>query len=255
MKKLIIALLVFACIFFSCAVTEGIDYRMYSTEELLEMRAAINREINSRVPEEQSISHLFHIGDQISFGHYEQDNDKSNGEEPIIWRIISIEDNKALLLSVYALDYMSFDLNYRGQWDVSTMRSFLNNSFFDMAFDEEEKVLICPASISTPATKDLFETSKDVPDTVDKVFLLSYQELVKYLPRQADWKTEVTPFAAEADPDKYKSGDWWLRNNGEREVDLIVMRQNYAVWSWRAMDEAYVRPAIWVDLTAMEFVK
>ena len=43
-------------------------------------------------------------GDIVIFGSYEQDNDESNGTEDIEWLVLAREDNKALLISKYALD-------------------------------------------------------------------------------------------------------------------------------------------------------
>ena len=44
------------------------------------------------------------IGDYVTFGMYEQDNDKSNGAEAIEWQVLDKKDGKVLLLSKYALD-------------------------------------------------------------------------------------------------------------------------------------------------------
>ena len=44
------------------------------------------------------------IGDTITFGSYEQDNNLDNGSEPIEWMVLDIQDGKAFLLSRYGLD-------------------------------------------------------------------------------------------------------------------------------------------------------
>ena len=44
------------------------------------------------------------IGDYVKFGSYEQDNDESNGKEPIEWRVLDSKDGRKLLISRYALD-------------------------------------------------------------------------------------------------------------------------------------------------------
>ena len=44
------------------------------------------------------------VGDYITFGLYEQDNDLSNGKENIEWLILELKDEKALVISKYALD-------------------------------------------------------------------------------------------------------------------------------------------------------
>ena len=40
----------------------------------------------------------------MTFGHYEQDNDKSNGSEPIEWVVIESNGDEVTLLSRYCLD-------------------------------------------------------------------------------------------------------------------------------------------------------
>ena len=42
------------------------------------------------------------VGDIIEFGSYEQDNDSSNGSEPIKWRVLEVSDGSALVVSEYA---------------------------------------------------------------------------------------------------------------------------------------------------------
>lgn len=51
----------------------------------------------------------FNIGDIVTFGHYDQDNNEDNGAEPIQWEVIDIQDGKALLLSRYVIDNASYN--------------------------------------------------------------------------------------------------------------------------------------------------
>ena len=47
------------------------------------------------------------VGNIVAFGRYEQDNDLTNGPEPIEWIVLDVVDGektKALLLSKYGLD-------------------------------------------------------------------------------------------------------------------------------------------------------
>ena len=47
---------------------------------------------------------MYSVGDIVTYGADEQDGDTANGEEPIEWRILAIEDDRVLLLSEYGLD-------------------------------------------------------------------------------------------------------------------------------------------------------
>ena len=49
------------------------------------------------------------VGNTVVFGNYEQDNDTSNGKEPIEWIIISEENDRRLLVSKYILDVQPFN--------------------------------------------------------------------------------------------------------------------------------------------------
>ena len=49
------------------------------------------------------------VGDYVLFGAYEQDNDLDNGKEAIEWRVLDKKDDKILVISRYALDYMDFN--------------------------------------------------------------------------------------------------------------------------------------------------
>ena len=49
------------------------------------------------------------VGSIFIFGTYEQDNDTTNGKEPIEWIILDKRDDGSLvLMSKYALDYKPF---------------------------------------------------------------------------------------------------------------------------------------------------
>jgi hypothetical protein len=44
------------------------------------------------------------VGETVSFGRYEQDKYLPNTWEPINWRVLAVEDGKALLLAERVLD-------------------------------------------------------------------------------------------------------------------------------------------------------
>ena len=52
----------------------------------------------------ESVQQNVAVGDILTFGHYEQDNDQQNGREPIEWVVLDIQNNQALLLTRYAID-------------------------------------------------------------------------------------------------------------------------------------------------------
>lgn len=144
------------------------------------------------------------VGDIITFGHYEQDNDTTNGKEPITWRILDKNDKgQYLVVSEKILDakpYAPLEFYSWGKfekipyaWEKSIIRSWLNgydfsynavgnnytsDNFIDAAFTDEEKAKIVISNV--PAHSSNPEVSPGNP-TTDKIFLLSTVEVDKYL--------------------------------------------------------------------------
>lgn len=86
-----------------------------------------------------------YVGKHIQFGQYEQDDNLNNGKEPIEWRVLAANNNEALLISEYGLDcYLYHQLNASIIWAESSLRTWLNNSFYNSAFSyEEQAVIVC----------------------------------------------------------------------------------------------------------------
>lgn len=114
-------------------------------------------------------------GSRVYFGHYEQDKNPLNGMEPILWRVLEVADDNLLLLSEYGLICKNYNDTFSNvTWETSTLRAWLNGAFLDTAFTNRER----------DAIKDTLVVNKDSSvyktsggnDTVDKVYLLSYDE-------------------------------------------------------------------------------
>ena len=118
------------------------------------------------------------VGDVITLGRYEQDNNIKNGAEDICWEVKEIAGNKALLVSKYALDAAPFHSEKdNSTWENSTLRGWLNSYFLDAAFSDDEQSLIIQSSLETPAYgwdgKTLTKLST-VEKTTDMVFIEEY---------------------------------------------------------------------------------
>lgn len=89
------------------------------------------------------------VGDVVTFGRYEQDNDTSNGKESIQWLVIAKEDGRLLVISKYILDYQQYSERDSGTtWEICSLREWLNDDFISSAFSEEEQALIPAVTIS-----------------------------------------------------------------------------------------------------------
>ena len=90
-------------------------------------------------------------GDTVILGFYEQDNDLSNGPEPIEWQVIGTRDGHTLLISKYALESSKYNENYMEiDWENSTLRSWLNNDFYNTAFSASDRKRIVTAHNENP---------------------------------------------------------------------------------------------------------
>lgn len=67
------------------------------------------------------------VGDIVEFGSYEQDGDTSNGKEPIEWRVLAVEGNRAYVVSQKALDAHAFneDTDDGNDWNSSELKAWL----------------------------------------------------------------------------------------------------------------------------------
>ena len=154
-------------------------------------------------------------GDLVTFGTYEQDNDKGNGAEPIEWIVYDIaDDGTCLLLSVYGLDcqpYNKKDGDYT--WEQCSLRAWLNDDFYNAAFADDEKAKIQLWDVA----------NKYGNDTQDYVFLLTRQEVQEQFMDDETMWCPITKYTAKrgvnADKSvasrKYPDGvceNWHTRN-------------------------------------------
>ncbi len=192
-------------------------------------------------------------GDNIEFGHYEQDADTSNGKEPIEWTVLEVSDTEVLLMSTKIL-YSRF-MNQFGEneswykrWDSSDLSVWLNGTFYGAAFSDEEKKKIMAGIISAPNGNNV---------SSNKVYLLTEEELCEYLEitdpeavndvlkatmTKAAWDTADSPHK----PEEYSEEAnyyWWLRSYQDDGYTKAVNSDGQIVTdlSWYAYG---VRPVI-----------
>ena len=205
----------------------------------------------------------YSAGDLISFGHYEQDNDFSNGDEAIEWIVLDLKDDQALLISRYGLDVQPFHTEWEDvTWEDCTLRSWLNHDFLEGAFTPEERGTVLMTSVDNSQSQGSGEgDAVSENNTVDRVFLLSYAEAEKYLNSNQSRQCEATPYAASKATDHYaphtyeRSGNyrwWWLRTSslGIYSVDLAGADGYLGYIDSVDSDSPLVRPALWVDLNS-----
>ena len=196
-------------------------------------------------------------GDILSYGRYEQDGISSNGKEEIQWIVLYAEDGKALLLSRYCLDCRkAHEKDANITWEGSDLRKWLNSSFLNEAFSASERAGIVTVQLENKANpKSGYGAAGD---TVDTVFLLSVEEVEKYLSGNMYQYRGTTPtrYAMDHGSALADNGNtwWWLRTSGK---DLHYFAE---IYSYREFDymgdyatnpEQAVRPAIVIDISVL----
>ena len=187
------------------------------------------------------------VGDTIAFGCYEQDNNTSNGAEPIEWLVLDRDGDRALLLSQQVLDAQPFcESSAEAEWNTSDVRAWLNDAFLNAAFSAEAQEKL----------EEMY-AGDDAVGT-DRVFLLSSADEGRYFQSDEARIAFPTTYAlaqgAPVDAENSEGGcQWWLRTVMEgdaRGVACIAPSGSDAMMLlWEGgSPKSGVRPAIWVRL-------
>lgn len=202
-------------------------------------------------------------GDIIKFGTYEQDNNSSNGKEDILWRVLAIENGKALVISEYCLDVSLYNITVDTwyvavTWEICSLRNWLNNDFYNTAFTSNERSRIATTTIINADTKGEYSALKSgvfiTPggnNTQDKVFILSIDEANKYFKSDSERVAKNTDFAvAKGIYKSNKSGFWWLRSPGYYgNYASVVDSAGFVHKGGERVDaRGSVRPVLWINL-------
>ena len=175
----------------------------------------------------------------------------------------------AFVVSKLALDAQNFnDSNnetkythngnegYTNNYELSTIRLWLNDNFYNTAFSDIEKELILTTLVDNSINSTDYNSNEYIcNNTNDKIFLLSLNEVLKYfnvgnVPIYSSYYALSQGLFANM-TDSFNAGcvSWWLRTPGVSSIGVITIEQNYT----QDM-EAYVisyggiRPAMWIKI-------
>lgn len=191
--------------------------------------------------------------------------------EPIKWQILEEKDGKAFLLCDIAIDsqnyYISSNGNtrtidgktvYENNYMYSTIRSWLNDTFYNTAFSELQKELIQTTLVDNSASSTGYSSnSYACTNTNDKIFLLSYKEVTSYGLTDSSRVRKSTDYAKSqgcwASTSSGYVGNcwWWLRSPYSRNSRYARSIDYYGyVYCSNSVDSAYygVVPALWIAL-------
>lgn len=212
------------------------------------------------------------VGDSVTLGTYDLNNNSEDGNEALTWKVLAIENGKALIIADVCVDAMRYNSGKESvTWETSDLRAWLNNgdtSFYATAFDETEKGYILLSDIEN---KD--SSAHDIAggnDTEDYLFLLSFDEVEDYF---ADDNARIakasakavanggqcfdsrTKSEAEAAPEAaadYMALTWWLRTPGNTEEKAATVHyfgEPNPMGARADLAVKGVRPAMWVKTT------
>ena len=126
---------------------------------------------------------------------YQDDNGYYTGNvyyfkyEPLTWRVLDpdegyvmcnqIIDSQAYQNFIYYNGSQYYNskgcANYASDWATSSLRQWLNNSFYNTAFTAEEKAQIGTSHLEN---KSIYSSTYDSADTYDKIFPISYYDAI-----------------------------------------------------------------------------
>lgn len=190
----------------------------------------------------------YKVGQTVTFGSYEQDNNTKNGKEKIQWTVVKVESTRVLLVSDQVLMAKEFSKNGADNvWSQSSIRTWLNGDFYKAAFSKEEQGKIFAAKVKV-ATNAKYGTSGG-EDTQDKVFLLSLEEANSYFTKDK-LKCSATAYAqAFGASVRFGGTEWWLRTPGKDGAMVATIKDTgSANEEGRNGDITWcgIRPAIWI---------
>ena len=242
------------------------------------------------------------IGDFVCMGTYDTKPDNDT-VEPLYWRVIDKDGDRRLLLCDQLIDSFSYNYNQNHEvlsdvtWENCSLRAFLNDpeaGFLTMFTAEEIARMEMTHLENKAANEELMaqwgafedqgektysdlatQNRPDDPDTDDRVFLLSYQEVLRYfgepsedsgipaeesddvgypfavMKRNPAWVATVTDAVQGGYYDNgTRAGAWMTRTlcNSHSDEDMVVyISSTGQVFDYFTYVPLFIRPAVWVN--------
>ena len=186
--------------------------------------------------------------------------------EQIEWDIVEKKDGKAMLVANVILDSQWFNtgfwdeqehnggVSYSWDYKYSDIRKFLNEGFYNMAFDDSEKDLInCTLVDNSADSRPMPDNRYHFEDCEDNVFLLSFTEAYNYYVKTKNSLVKGSDYAKAQGLRVYDNGcsSWYLRSYNPSSYGGIILNMLY-LGEIGVDDLIYiyigVRPALWINL-------
>ena len=192
----------------------------------------------------------------IPFGNYE-------------WRVLDVQDDKALILSENVIEQRPYNVQYTSvTWETCTLQKYLNNEFLQKFTVEQQRRIV---ETRVTNNDNLWYGTKGGNDTMDKVFLLSLEEVDRYFGDSGDYQSKRRKnykdgkfvaandgycFSNTHDGERVaklsnKSYGWWLRSSGgnvSRAAFVFYGGGVIVLGDTVSLERGGVRPALWLHL-------
>ncbi|HAZ19317.1 MAG TPA: hypothetical protein DCY74_07375 [Clostridiales bacterium] len=190
------------------------------------------------------------VGDSVFIGKYPFHRDGSYKQ--IEWLVLTIHDGKALVISRYNLDIKPYYTKHdEVTWETSSIRKWLNNSFIETAFSAEDQAKIVETTLINADNPEY--STNGGQDTVDRVFLLSIDEVKKHMPFEINRESFSTLYAKEqgAYVNGKNGSSWWaLRSPGADALSMATINDGKISYEGDGVDSTdyALRPAMWIEV-------
>lgn len=197
----------------------------------------------------------FQPGKIVQFGRYPQTTE-GNDDTVVEWQVLDRDGRNALLISRYGLDVQPYTWPHaQVTWEQCTLRVWLNDTFANRAFSQEEQQAILMTTVVNGSDEGYWKTDGG-NDTQDKIFLLSYRQAEQYfdvtIDNDKNMKSRMQPTDYALAHGAGKRG-WWLRSQGpEPDTAARVYSVGALDYDFTGVEEC-VRPALWVNIDSGVF--
>ena len=185
----------------------------------------------------------------VYFGRFPQTEEEE--VLPLEWDVLYEKNGLVFLSTTHVIEHMKYaDELVNTPWENCKIRKWLNGSFLEESFTDEERALIFEKEIANPGN-DPYKTPAS-ENTIDKVFLPSILEVKRISDYDQDRFATATEYAKARGVyvnEETGGSYWWLRSNGGNMYNAAIV--NFAGYVFEygfyiVCDRYGVRPCLWI---------
>jgi len=216
-------------------------------------QAALQEQLERDLTTQQADLHYgssVNVGDIIRFGAYD-------------WLVLDVQHGQALIITVGFIERRLYhiyqdSLESSLTWENSDIRTYLNGEFFENNFNLDERRMTNGVQVENKDNQ--WYGTPGGNDTVDRVFLLSIEEVVRYFGdsgklrnrpgENSDLISDDYNYARVALNADALAGWWWLRSPGRSTGTFayVTARGSVDLSGIHVNNNGGVRPALWINL-------